>query len=323
MRIARLTRIGRDHAVHAMSRIVGGQRLLDEVCREKLTSLLWRQARFCGLSIVTFCVMPNHFHVLLRVPAKQPELTDSELLERVRALYGRRGPWVKLVQEGIQERGRIDASVRERLLARMGSVSGFMKEVKQRFSRWYNRRTERFGTLWAERFKSVLVEDQPGSLEVVAAYVDLNPVRAGLVDDPKDYRWSGYGAALGGHTLARQGLMSFGAEKSWEERAAAYRVRLYLGAVTAGRAGKRLMGREEALEVARKGGKLSVGQLMMLRVRYFSDGVAIGSEAFVEEVFAEHREEFGPKRKTGARPIRALAERGLCALRDLRVNVFG
>jgi len=144
-----------------------------------------------------------------------------------------------------------------------------------------------------------------------------------LVEDPKDYRWSGYGAALGGHGLARQGLMSFGREKSWEERAAAYRVRLYLGAVTAGRAGKRLMGREEALEVARKGGKLSVGQLMMLRVRYFSDGVAIGSEAFVEEVFAEHREEFGPKRRTGARPIRALAERGLCALRDLRVNVFG
>ena len=48
--------------------------------------------------------------------------------------------------------------IRQTLLGRMGDVSVFMKEFKQRFSRWYNRRTERFGTLWAERFKSVLVE---------------------------------------------------------------------------------------------------------------------------------------------------------------------
>ncbi len=56
-----------------------------------------------------------------------------------------------------------------------------MKELKQRFSRWYNRQTGRFGTLWAERFKSVLVEDHPANVETLAAYIDLNPVRAGLV----------------------------------------------------------------------------------------------------------------------------------------------
>jgi hypothetical protein len=54
-------------------------------------------------------------------------------------------------------------------------------------------------------------------------------------------------------------------------------------------------------------------------VRYFTDGVAIGSKAFIENVFKERRDHFGPKRKDGARPI-VEAETELCALRALRVQ---
>jgi putative transposase len=54
-----------------------------------------------------------------------------------------------------------------------------------------------------------------------------------------------------------------------------------------------------------------------------SDGVALGSKEFVNEVFQLDRDEFGPKRKDGARPIRALAAIGLTALRDLRVRAVG
>ena len=68
----------------------------------------------------------------------------------------------------------------------MGDVSAFMKELKQRFSIWFNRSHKRFGTLWAERFKSVLIENAASALRTVAAYIDLNPVRAGLVEDPKE-----------------------------------------------------------------------------------------------------------------------------------------
>ena len=56
-------------------------------------------------------------------------------------------------------RRRIDADIRQGLIARMGDVSIFMKELKQRFSLWYNRHHDRFGTLWAERFKSVVKRD--------------------------------------------------------------------------------------------------------------------------------------------------------------------
>ena len=205
----------------------------------------------------------------------------------------------------------------------MEDVSAFMGELKQRFSRWYNRTHERFGTLWAERFKSVVVEDQPGSLEAVAAYIDLNPVRAGLVEDPKDYRFCGYAAAVAGNALVRKGLMSFLKKPSWREGAAAYRIRLFVGGGAAHQSGKAVLDKEKIKEVIAQGGELSLGQVLRLRVRHMSDGVALGTREFVNEVFTRHRDMFGPKRKNGARPIRALAAFGLTALRNLRVRALG
>ena len=72
-------------------------------------------------------------------------------------------------------------------LRRFCNLPVFVKELKERFSRWYNKHHNRRGTLWMERFKSVLVEDGE-ALRTMAAYTDLNPLRAGMVKDPKDYR---------------------------------------------------------------------------------------------------------------------------------------
>ena len=192
MRMARIKLQGRTAVYHCISRVVGGQHLLDDLGKETLVRILRQMAAFCGLEVITYCMMSNHFHLLVRVPEKQNP-TDAELLERMIGLYGKKGVLVQVARQALKARGKIDADLRQGMLERMGDVSGFMKEVKQRFSRWYNRRTERYGTLWAERFKSVVVEDQPGVVGTVAAYIDLNPVRAGLVADPKDYRYSGYG----------------------------------------------------------------------------------------------------------------------------------
>ena len=322
MHTIRIKLPGRITVFHLISRVCGGMNLLDDLAKEALNGMMWKLAGFCGLEIITYCVMSNHFHILLRVP-EPIQLTDAQLLERLELLYGAKGVLTLLAREAMTERGKIDEDIRRKLLERMGDVSVYMKELKQRFSRWFNRRHDRFGTLWAERFKSVIVEDQPSSLEAVAAYIDLNPVRAGLVEDPKDYRFCGYASALAGNALARQGLLSCKLGADWDACAAAYRMHLFVRGGSASQSGKVLIDKEKIKQVIAQGGELSLAEVLRLRVRHLSDGVAIGTKDFVNEVFTLHREKFGPKRKDGARPIRALACIGLTALRDLRVRAFG
>ncbi len=382
MRLARFKIRGRGAVYHCISRVVGGELLLDDSCKEMLVRMLWKLAGFCGVEVITYCMMSNHFHVLVRV-APVTELADNELVERLNGLYGRKGSLTVLAREGLEQRGRIDAEVKGRILARMGDVSEFMKELKQRFSRWYNRRNNRFGTLWAERFKSVLVEDQPKVVEAVALYIDLNPVRAGLVADPKDYRFCGYAAAIAGNTLARKGLLSIPLLReptvftqntasdlqsdsvsqsskplksttltlvklvpntlnikemhsdsqparltdkpvlTWPDCAAAYRMRLFSRAGNVHQSGKAVLSQDKIRQILKHGGKLSSAEVFRIKVRHMSDGVALGTKEFVENVFAQFRDRFSSQRKDGARPIRFLGDSCLHTLRDLQVRVLG
>ncbi len=111
-----------------------------------------------------------------------------------------------LQEEKLKEGGEEAEAIRKKLLDRMSDVSQFMKTVKQRFSVWFNRNHRRYGTLWADRFKSVLVEGAGNPLQIMAAYIDLNPVRAGIVEDPKEYRFCGYAEAVAGEKRAKLGL---------------------------------------------------------------------------------------------------------------------
>ena len=90
-------------------------------------------------------------------------------------------------------------------------------------------------------------------------------------------------------------------------------MRLFVGVGAAHQSGKVILDKDKIKAVIEQGGELSLGQILRLRVRHMSDGVALGSRAFVNEVFTLHREKFGAKRKDGARPIRALASIGLMA----------
>jgi|688.fasta_scaffold45387_4 REP element-mobilizing transposase RayT len=325
MRLARIKGGGAEGAVyHCISRTVGGQMLLDDLCKARLVALLMPLARFCGLEVITYCMMGNHFHLLVRVPETVP-LSDEDLLRRAEGFYGPQGFLVVLARDAMQGAGtgRMPVHIRQTLLGRMGDVSVFMKEFKQRFSRWYNRRTDRFGTLWAERFKSVLVEDSPEALRTVAAYIDLNPVRAGLVRDPKDYRFCGYAAALVGQKDLQQGIMRVFSGPSWDQAAARYRESMFVQAGVGGPSSKRELDRESIRSVLLQGGKLSEAEILRLRVRHLTDGVALGSREFVDAVFSRYRSLFGPRRRDGARPIRGAPWVHLSTLRDLRVDALG
>jgi hypothetical protein len=127
------------------------------------------------------------------------------------------------------------AEIHQRFTYRMHDLGQFMKGLLQRFSQWFNGQHHRTGTLWEQRFKSVIVESGTAA-RTIAAYIDLNPVRAGMVSDPADYRWSSYGEAVGGGAKgngkkAREGIVracmshkgvGFEAEK-WKEVSRIYR----------------------------------------------------------------------------------------------------
>ncbi len=317
---------------HVTSRIVDRSFKMDEGEREIFRHILRKAAGFSGVNVLTYAILSNHFHVLLDVPP-HPVLDDAELLRRVAVLYGvaeatlhkeRWDGWRSIGLDLLVEREQ------SLLRRRMGDVSPFMKLLKQRYSICYNQRHKRTGTLWEGRYVSILVEGDSRSLSTIAAYIDLNPVRAGIVKDPADYRWSGYGEACGGSAIARQGILGIQSfrqqtqDTSWSGTAATYRTHLYThGEERRDEAGRILrfgFSSEEAQEVINRDGRMALPDLLRCRVRYFRDGLAFGSRAFVEGVFERNRAHFGAKRKTGARRLRFCLDRGLYVARDLRVE---
>jgi hypothetical protein len=95
------------------------------------------------------------------------------------------------------------------------------------------------------------------------------------------------------------------------------------GTTAEGKALRRGFSREAVVQVVAEKGRLSRADYLRLRVRYFADGAVLGTQGFVNAVFAAFRERFGPKRKDGARRLRGVESEGLFALRDLRVRAIG
>ncbi|MCC5838647.1 MAG: hypothetical protein JJT96_00870 [Opitutales bacterium] len=199
-------------AVHVMSRVVQKRFLLDEAGMAEMRRILRTQAEFAGLDVITFCFLKNHFHILIHVDSKpaREEVTDLELLRRFRALYGgKRSPSLGVdadaLKKSLEEDGERAETLRRQLKARMGHIPVFMRELKTRFTFWYNANYKTVGTFWAERYRSVLLEPGSPAVKAVAAYIDLNAVRAGLAETPQSYRYCGLGEAAIGQSPARLG----------------------------------------------------------------------------------------------------------------------
>lgn len=329
---------------HVISRVAGRELIFGEQEKEQFRKLLDKQLEFSGLRALAWCFMGNHFHLLLEVPDKETALegwTEEDLLDRLRILGDETSTKLLLSQvEMFQGNGNKEgvADIVEGVRRRLFDLSAFMKELKQRFTGWINRHHRRVGTLWEGRFKSVLIESGE-ALRMVAAYIDLNPVRAGLVEDPKDYRWCSYAAAVAGEREAQRGLatvMGKGARAHWRTVSRDYRMWLFGtgeergdSSVTPEAAGNRVskrkrgFSRQEVEAVLKAGGKLPLPAVLRCRVRYFTDGVVLGSSVFIEDFFEKRRAFFGPRRKTGARRMRGADWGGVRTLRDLKVDVIG
>ena len=319
-----------DSIYHVMTRTVNGAFLFDGPAKETLRKQLWQIADFCGVRVLTYTILSNHFHVLLRVP-KAAEVSDTELLRRYGMLYPKPTRFQQARMEVIAawlKNGDPEGELwRKRQLALMGDVSQFMKLLKQRFSVWFNRTHNRYGTLWAERFKSVLVEPKDRVVETMAAYIDLNAVRAGLTTDPKDYRFCGYGEAVAGGEQARRGLRAvFSGEREvgWEQAQADYRLTLF-GVGSGARPGEGTVSPDELAKVVKAKGRLPRHTVLRCRIRHFTDGAVIGGQTFVAEHLAEYRARTGRRRNTPPKPLPAFTDWGLdlVTMRGLRNKAFG
>jgi len=314
---------------HCMTRTVNGEALLDDLAKEVMRKQLGQIADYCGLEIITYVIMSNHFHVLVRVP-QRTAISDVELVRRYRVLYPKPTKYqtarFEVIEAQLKSNEASAQGWRDRQLAMMGDLSPFMKLLKQRFSVWFNRSHQRYGTLWAERFKSVLVEAKSGVLRTMAAYIDLNPVRAGLVNDPKDYRFCGYAEAVAGVIAAQMGLVRIlenGRSHDWNWAQKTYRQTLFGKGSAPTIKGAKIDG-AAMQRVIKAGGKLSLHEVLRCRVRYFSDGAVLGGHAFVQKHLGTYQKLTGRRSRTAPRPMPQVTDWGeLSTLRGLRNNGFG
>jgi REP element-mobilizing transposase RayT len=173
--------------------VAGGELLFNKEDKEFFLELLERFAAGFFVQIHAFCIMSNHFHILATGLEKEADsASKEELFRRYRLIYGQEAdPPAGTYDNSGQLIPDADEGV-ERLRRRLGSISRFVQELKQTFSRFYNKTYDRFGYLWGARFKGVIVSKGEGQL-ACSAYIDLNPVRAAIVQKPEDYQWSGLG----------------------------------------------------------------------------------------------------------------------------------
>jgi putative transposase len=312
---------------HCMTRAVNGERLFHDREKEILRKIIWQMADFSGVEVLTYCVLSNHFHVLIRVMGDQV-VSDAELMRRFRVLCPKPTKYQTESAEVMESQlcaGGVEAdAIRRKLLARMSDVSEFMKAVKQRFSVWYNRSHQRYGTLWAERFKSVLVEGKGNPLQTMAAYIDLNPVRAGLVADPKDYRFCGYAEAVAGVPEAKRGIIHVWSDHGVKRVDSALRAHrmLIFGKHASGTVLSK-MTRERALKILdHEDGHLPKTVILRCRVRYFTDGAILGSVDFVRGFTGAWQRERGRKYAPKVSGMRGSNWGDLAVIQGLRRRVF-
>lgn len=257
---------------HLMSRIAHQEYYLTPEEKDHLVRLIRKVEKFSSVMVLAYCIMSNHIHIFVFLPERPNEvLSEAELLERIAALYGEtyangvKGEWARL--EGLKQ--GLSADERQKFFARMYDVSEFMKSIKQRYSMSFNYENEHFGTMWEGRFKSVCVQAKCGSMAAVAAYDDLNPFRAGIVDDLANYPWCSWYAAMHGDICAQNGyrfIYGMPVEK-WEFVALSH-----------------------AKVMREKAGYLCAAS------RSFVDGGAIGDEEFILDYAREY---FPKERKSG------------------------
>lgn len=275
---------------HIISRVAGGARIFGNKEKEYFFLLLEKLSKGFFVEVHAFCILDNHFHILATECGETAKRASRrELIRRYQEIFGKEAqpPFGSYERDGTILPDEDDGI--DRLRKRLGSVSRFTQELKQGMSCWYNKRSQRQGYLWAERFKGVIVGKGEAQL-VCSAYIDLNPIRAGIVKRPEDYRWSSIGLMSRDPRRAKKLLspLSFGPFSSQGEEYSCYRVFVYeAGGIKKDNRG--MVSEKKVEEVRGLFGQLGLGDKLRYRMRNLTEGHAIGSKELIEQVQGKNR----------------------------------
>ena len=270
-RIARMIINDEPAVYHIISRTALDGLVIGDVENEFLAALIRRLSSVYFAEVLGFCLMGTHFHLLVRM-YPGTEFTDDEIKRRFKLYYG--------------DDNKRELSQGQIPLFRLkwASLSEYVKEIKQGFSRFYNKLHNRKGFFWAERFKSVIVENGDTLINCLA-YIDLNPVRAGIVKRPEEYRFCslGYHVQTGNKDRFLSldfGLAEFGV-KGERERLKYYRKFVYE------KGGLDGLDKEKERNF-----QLNQVDRLRYRTRYFTDSGIIGTKAFIVRHFQRFKGHF-------------------------------
>jgi putative transposase len=295
-RITRMIIPDQETVYHVISRsVLDGYPFGDEE-KDELVKILIKFSKLYFAEVLGFCALGNHFHLLVRM-LPESDFSDDDLKKRYKKFYadGR-----QLSEENICA-----------FRLKLASLSELVREIKQTFARYFNKRHNRRGTLWGERFKSLIVENGEALINCLA-YIDLNPLRADIVKCPEDYRWSslGYHVQTGnkGNFLTLEfGLKDFKVRNK-KERLRKYRRYVYEAAALKRSRGKtcRMIDEKIIAKQSKTEFKNTRAYKFRYRSRYFSDSGIIGSKAFVASKYKQFKDIFHSKHEKKPKPIKGL-----------------
>ncbi len=281
-RTARLKFPGIQAWYHLHSRVAahrGEYPLARPAAQRRLVETIEHYASIYFCRVAAFAVMGNHYHLVLRFEPPAP-VNREELRRRAFLMY-----------PGKKKREEIETWTEEEwehYRRRLFDVSEFMRNVQASFARWYNRSYDRRGRFWADRFKSVYLGDPRAVLDCMI-YVELNAVRAGLVERPEEWAGSSVYLREMGKGSWLMPLAEVLAHRSERGALREYRERMYYRGSVPTKEGQAAIS-AEVLERERARGFESRG-MYLKRLGYFVDGLAIGTEDFLREQLAKMREE--------------------------------
>jgi len=327
-RIARMIIKGEPAIYHVMSRTALDGYVIGDIEKQYLLKLIRRLSAIYFAEVIGFCLMGNHFHLLVRMHPGEA-YSDEEIKKRFMLLYGENK------NRNLSE-GQIPS-----LRKKWADLSEYVKEIKQGFSRFYNRLHNRKGFFWSDRFKSVIV-DNGDTLINCLAYIDLNPVRAGIAEKPEDYRW----CSLGYHVQSNNrdnflsldlGLREFGPSGI----RSAVTSKFHPDGITTSRAfhwagGASVKTEAERLRIYRrfvhgkgdlyfneneKDASFEIGAIekFKYRSRYFTDSGIIGTKEFVAFNYQKFKNHFSSMREKRPKTIRGMD--GIYSLKRLSENI--